>query len=88
MKTGQIFPPKVCHFQYSYRFLLSREMGNIRTCIEVRLQKLVKSRLRGYYSFWNFSICLKTKNHLGRVSPSHFLQNFLIEISKVCIKNF
>ena len=88
MKTGQIFPSKVSHFQYSHRFLLSREMENIRTCNEIRLQKLVKSRLPGYYPFWNFSICLKTKNHLGRVSLSHFLQNFFIEISKVCIKNF
>ena len=88
MKTGQIFPSKVCHFQYSHRFLSCIEMGNIRTCNEVRLQKHVKSRLPGYYSLWNFSICLKTKNRLGRVSPSHFLQNFLKEISKICIKNF
>ena len=27
-------------------------------------------------------------NHLGRVSPSHFLQNVLIETSNVCFKNF
>ena len=40
MKNGQIFPSKVCHFQYDRRFLLSREMGNIRTCKKVHLQKL------------------------------------------------
>ena len=34
-----------------------------------------------------FSIC-KMKGHLGRVSPSHFLQNVLIETSCVCFKKF
>ena len=42
MKNGQIFPSKVCHFQYDHRFRFSREMGNIRTCKEIRLQKLIK----------------------------------------------
>ena len=30
MKNGNIFPAKVCHFQYDDRFLFSREMENIR----------------------------------------------------------
>ena len=47
MKNGQIFFSKVCHFQYDNRFLFSREMGNIRSCKEVRLQKLIKFRLSG-----------------------------------------
>ena len=47
MKNGQIFPSNVCHFHYDPRFLFSREMGNIRTCKEVRLQKLIKFRLSG-----------------------------------------
>ena len=34
-----------------------------------------------------FGIC-KMKGHLGRVSPSHFLQNVVIETSCVCFKNF
>ena len=34
-----------------------------------------------------FGIC-KMKGHLGRVSPSHFLQNVLIETSCVCFKNY
>ena len=34
-----------------------------------------------------FDIC-KMKGHLGRVFPSHFLQNVLIETSCVCFKNF
>ena len=34
-----------------------------------------------------FGIC-KMKGHLGRVSPSHFLQNVYIETSCVCFKNF
>ena len=45
--NGQIFPSKVCHFQYDHRFLFSREMGNIRTCKEIRLQKLIKFILSG-----------------------------------------
>ena len=36
MKNGDIFPSKVCHFQYYYGFLSSREMRNIRVCKEVR----------------------------------------------------
>ena len=30
-KNGQILPSEVCHFQYDHRFLVSREMKNIRT---------------------------------------------------------
>ena len=37
IKNGQIFPSKVCHFQYDHRFLFSREMRNIRTRKEIRL---------------------------------------------------
>ena len=33
-------------------------------------------------------IQLLMKNHLEKVSPSHFLQNILIETSNVCFKNF
>ena len=47
MKNGKNFPSKVCHFQYDHRFLFSREMSKIRTCKEVRMQKLVKFRLAG-----------------------------------------
>ena len=45
MKSGQIFPSKVCHFQYDNRLLFSKEMGNIRSWKEVRLQKLITFRL-------------------------------------------
>ena len=45
MKNGQIFLSKVYHFQYDHRFLLSREMRNIRTCKEVCLQKPTQFRL-------------------------------------------
>ena len=44
-KNGQIFPSKVCHFQYN--FLFSREIGNVTSCKEVRLKKLMKFRLLG-----------------------------------------
>ena len=47
MKNGQIFPSKVCHFQHDYRSLFTTEMGNIRSCERLRLQKLIKFRLPG-----------------------------------------
>ena len=37
----------------------------------------------GIFQAKNF---LKMNNHLGRVSPSHFLQNVLIETPNVCFK--
>ena len=37
MKNGQIFPSKVCQFQYDHRFLFSREIKNIGTYNETRL---------------------------------------------------
>ena len=45
IKNVQIFSSKVCYFQYDHRFLFSREMWNIRTCKDIRLQKLDKFRL-------------------------------------------
>ena len=45
MKNCQIFSSKICHFQCENRFLLSREIGNLRTCREVRLQKLTQFKL-------------------------------------------
>ena len=41
------FPANICHFQYDHRFFFTGEMGNIRTCKEVRLQKFVKFILSG-----------------------------------------
>ena len=58
MKNSHFFPSKVCHFHYNHRFLFSREIGNIRTYKEVRLQKLIEFRLSGQYSFWHFSSSL------------------------------
>ena len=45
MNNSQIFALKVRHFEYDHRFLFSGEMGNIRTCQEVRL--LIKYGLPG-----------------------------------------
>ena len=36
----KMFPPKVYHFQYDDRLFFSTEMGHIRTCKEVCLEKL------------------------------------------------
>ena len=43
MKYAQFFPSEVGYFEHDHRFLFSREMGNIRRCKEVRLQKLINS---------------------------------------------
>ena len=67
---------EIATFEYDHRFVFSREMENMRTCRKVRLQKLNKFRLSGWYSFWDFLTCLKKKNHLGRRNfSSPFLQN-------------
>ena len=58
LNNGQIFASKVRNFQYNHRFLFSTEMGNIRTCKEKRLQKLIKAALSRYYLFWHLSSCL------------------------------
>ena len=89
MKNGQIFPSNVCHFQYDHRWYFSRERWNIRTCKEARLKSLLNLDCQvSMYSFWHISSCLKMKNHLRGVSPSHFLQDVLIETSNVCFTNF
>ena len=48
-KKVQIFPWEIGHFERDHRFLFSKQMGNIRSCNEVRQQKLVKFRLSGLY---------------------------------------
>ena len=45
MKNDQNFSFNVCDFQYDHRLTFSTEMGNIRTCKEVRLQKRMKFEL-------------------------------------------
>ena len=47
MKNGQIVPAKACYFQYDHKFIFSREMGNIGSWREVKLQKRIKYRLSG-----------------------------------------
>ena len=42
MGNVQIFPLEIGHFEDDHRFLFSREMWNIRSCEEVRGQKLIK----------------------------------------------
>ena len=54
MENGQSCPSKVCPFQYDHRFLFSREEGNIRSCKEVRLQKLTNLGCHDNISFGIF----------------------------------
>ena len=54
IKNGQIFPSKVWHCQYGLRFAFSRELGNIRTCKEARLQEPIEFRLRDSIRFGIF----------------------------------
>ena len=76
VKNGQIFPSKVCHFQYDSRSLFSTEIGNIGSCEEVRLQKLIKFRLSGWYSFWHFFKLLKNKASFRQKFSFSFNRNF------------
>ena len=45
VKNGQILPSKVFQFQYDHRLLFSRELGNIRSCKELRVEELIKFML-------------------------------------------
>ena len=45
MKNVQIFPSGIGHFEHDHGFVFSRELWNIRSCKEVRLQKPIKFRL-------------------------------------------
>ena len=57
-------------------------MENISSCknlLNVGCQDSIRSRI--------FPSCLKIKNHLGRNSPSHFLENVLTKTTIICFKN-
>ena len=56
MKNGQIFLSKLFHFQYKYIFLLSREMGNVRICNDVRLQNLTNLDIQHSIRFGIFHV--------------------------------
>ena len=47
MQNVQIYLSEIVYFEHDHRFPFSREMGNIRSCKEVRLLKLIKFRLSG-----------------------------------------
>ena len=84
----EIFPLKVWNFQYDHRFLFSREKGNIRSCMEVRLFNLLNLGCQENFRFGIFPVAYKMRNHLGWVYPSHFLQNVSIKTLNIYFKNF
>ena len=86
-ETWLNFSFKSLSFSILLQIFFSREMHSIRTCKNVHLEKAVKFRLSGYYSFWNFSNSWRMENHLRRVSSSHFLESILIETSNVLFLN-
>ena len=45
VKNDQILSSEVCNFQYDRKLLFNREMGNIRSCKEIKLEKLIKFML-------------------------------------------
>ena len=45
MKNVQMFPLEAGRFEHEHRILFSREIGNIRSYKEVRLQKRIKFKL-------------------------------------------
>ena len=60
IKNGQIFPSKVCYFQYGHRFLFSRVMGNIRMYKEYVWKNLLKiaGKTSIIFSWYSDSISL------------------------------
>ena len=73
MKNGNVFPSKVCHFQYDHRFHFSRETGNIKGYKEVRLK--IKNRLGIFSSHFVYNILIENSNisylSLGKPIDSH-----------------
>ena len=42
MKYVHIFPSQIGNFEYDHRFAFSSQMKNIKSCMEVRLQKRIR----------------------------------------------
>ena len=68
LKNAQIFLSEIGYFEHDHRFLFNREMANIRRCKYLRQDNI------------RFSHSHKNEEYLGRVSPSHFQKNVLIEM--------
>ena len=62
-------------------FLASQKMANF-------IQKFGNINVVKKIFVLVFLKLLKNKIHLGRVSPSPFMQNFLIKTGNTCFKNF
>ena len=92
MKNGHIFPSKIFHFQYDHRFLLSKKMGNIRPCKEVRLK--MKNHLEIVFpSHFLLNVLIETSNisylilFLFLMSWSLKIQNILKDIFSITFSN-
>ena len=78
MKSGHIFPSKICHFQYDHVFLFSRENGNIREYKEVRLK--MKNHLgRAFPSHFRQNVFIDTSN-VSYLALCHFLMSSSLKI--------
>ena len=92
MKNGQIFPAKVFLFPYDHRFCFSREMGNIGTCREVRLQKPItfsQDSIVKIVLVLAFFKLLKNEESFGKNFFFPFSAKCLDRMSSnICFKNF
>ena len=60
MRNDQIFPSKVCHFQYDHRFLFSREIGNVG-------KNLLNSDCQDSFRFGMFQAAYKWGKSFGKI---------------------
>ena len=67
IKNGRILPSKACHFQFDNRFPFGIEMGDIRSCKKIKLQKL---RIVSVLAFFKL---LKNEKSFRKSFPPPFL---------------
>ena len=79
MKNSQIFLQKFDIFNMITDSFLVEKWGTLEPARKHVCKNLLNLDCQGSIRFGIFPSCLKMKNHLGRVSFFHFLQNVLIE---------
>ena len=84
VKNVQIFRSEIGHFERDHRFLFSSKMRNIRSCKEVRLQKIQVVRV---IFFLKFLKLFKNEESFGESSSLPFFVKcfFFLPLSLTCI---
>ena len=79
MQNVQIYLSEIVYFEHDHRFPFSREMGNIRSCKEVRLLKLQVVRIVFLLAFLKL---LKNEDSFGESFSFPFLAKYFNRIFK------